>query len=243
VGVDAIGAMRFFADKAIESITPFQPEKYANGLHIVETDAGRYVARALRRGETDMAVEYAVTARAATVGIAPEVHAFDPENAIMLLEWIDGEHRRTLDRRDLKTLAITLRKLHAIDTGILPPSLPHARLEATITPDTPVITDAFAVLARRPRHNVLCHHDLNPLNLLWQNGEVKLLDFEYTRINDRCFDLASVCVEFGLTDTEARYFVEVYLDGERLDREKLGAHKVLYEALCRQWKQKTGSKQ
>jgi Ser/Thr protein kinase RdoA (MazF antagonist) len=235
VEVDAIKTMRFFAGKVIESIAPFQPEKYANGLYAIKTDSGRYVARTLHRGETDMAVEYAVTARAATLGIAPRVYAFDSENATMILEWIYGEHKRTLDRRDLETLATTLRKLHAIDTGTLSPSLPYARLEATITPDTPAITDAFAVLARYPRYDVLCHHDLNPLNLLWQNGEVKLLDFEYTRINDRCFDLAGVCVEFGLTDAEARYFVEVYLEGKGFDGEKLGAYKVLYEALCKQW--------
>jgi Ser/Thr protein kinase RdoA (MazF antagonist) len=235
VEVDAIGAMRFFADKLVESIAPFHPEKYANGLYVVKTDMGRYVVRTLHRDETDMAVEYAVTARAATLGIAPKVYAFDSENRIMILEWIDGEHKRMLDRRDLETLATTLRKLHAIDTDTLPLSLPHARLEAIITPDTPAIADAFAVLAHTPRYDVLCHHDLNPLNLLWQNGEVKLLDFEYTRINDRCFDLAGVCVEFGLTDAEARYFVEVYLDSEGFDGEKIMAFRTLFEALCKQW--------
>jgi aminoglycoside phosphotransferase (APT) family kinase protein len=230
---DAIGSLPFFADKTIRLTERIEPEKHANALTIVETETDRYVVRTLLRGETDPAVEYAVSRRAAQEGIAPEAQGYDPERSTMILEWVEGAHKHVLDRDDLDLLAATLKRLHGIDTEEQP--LPRTQLNTIIEIDEPSIAEAFASLAHFPRHDVLCHHDLNPLNLLWHDGSVQLIDFEYARINDRCFDLASVCVEFGLTEAEARYFVEVYLDGEEFDGEKIMAYITLYEALCKQW--------
>ena len=232
---EAIKSSAFFVDKVIRRAERVKSDKHANELSLVETVSDRYIVRTLRRDETDMAVECAVALQAAKKGIAPKVHAFDLKSSTMILEWVKGDHRRMLDGDALRTLATVLRRLHAIDASTLSVSLPHARLEETIEIDTPAIADAFAILSHLPRYDVLCHHDLNPLNLLWNNGSVRLIDFEYARINDRCFDLASVCVEFGLSDKVSRDFVEMYLSEEMFIPEKLEAYTILYKALCRQW--------
>jgi Ser/Thr protein kinase RdoA (MazF antagonist) len=235
-----IGRIPFFAEKSIRRIVPIQSDKHANEMSLVETVSDRYIVRTLRRDETDMVVEYAVAAYAGGMGIAPKVHAFDLKSGTMILEWIKGEHQRTLDGDDMRVLAATLRKLHTMDTSALSVSLPRARLEESIEVDTTTVADAFEALAHFPRYDVLCHHDLNPLNLLWSDGDVQLIDFEYVRINDRCFDLAAVCVEFDFGDVDAQSFIETYLNGEIFKMEKLMAYKVLYGALCRQWEDRRG---
>jgi thiamine kinase-like enzyme len=65
---------------------------------------------------------------------------------------------------------------------------------------------------------------------------IKLIDWEYATINDRYFDLASICVEFELNRREENTFVEAYFRKRtKVDREKLDAYKLIYKALCLQW--------
>lgn len=49
---------------------------------------------------------------------------------------------------------------------------------------------------------VVCHQDLHPGNLLITTTGIKFLDWEYAANNDRYFDLACLCENFSLSDSQ-----------------------------------------
>ena len=61
-----------------------------------------------------------------------------------------------------------------------------------------------------------------------------MIDFEYAGVNDRYFDLASVCVEFGLDEGIQKVFLDAYFEGA-YSLEKLEAYKMIYMQLCKEW--------
>ena len=62
------------------------------------------------------------------------------------------------------------------------------------------------------------------------------MDWEDAAINDRYFDLASVCVEFNLGKENEAYFLRRYFtEANEINEVKLKAYKIIYKALCTQW--------
>ena len=122
---------------------------------------------------------------------------------------------------DLKNLAQTLQKLHTIPIDAKPIKLQT---------DTSLIDNY-------PKEYVLCHNDLNPQNIFFGDS-VKVIDFEYAGVNDRYFDLASVCVEFGLDMQMQKVFLDAYFTDEDFVLEKLKDYKVIYSVLCKEWFEK-----
>jgi len=81
----------------------------------------------------------------------------------------------------------------------------------------------------------LCHNDLNPRNVLFTE-KIQLIDWEDAAVNDRYFDLASVCVEFNLDEEDEAFFLRSYFTEENeIHYKKLNAYKVIYKAICAQW--------
>jgi thiamine kinase-like enzyme len=54
-------------------------------------------------------------------------------------------------------------------------------------------------------------------------------------VNDRYFDLACVCVEFGLDEQMQEVWLEAYFMYDDFNFEKLEAYKMMYKALCEEW--------
>jgi len=127
-------------------------------------------------------------------------------------------------------LAEVLQTLHSIHIDAEP-----INLETLIESKTDEILRAFKTVKKYPSDYVLCHNDPNPRNILFAD-DIKLIDWEYAGVNDRYFDLASVCVEFGLSATEEAYFLKSYFaDGSETNYEKHKAYKIIYKSLYEQW--------
>ena len=58
---------------------------------------------------------------------------------------------------------------------------------------------------------VLCHHDLNIYNIIFQNNKAFFIDWEFSCINDRFFDLASLCIEYKLTKKQEIFLIKSYM--------------------------------
>jgi len=157
----------------------------------------------------------------------------------MVFEFLEGEHKSVevesslppkvkgqsmggtkviTSENELKLLAQTLQTLHRISIDAKPIKLQT---------DTSIV-DYY------PKEYVLCHNDLNPQNIFFSD-DVKFIDWEYAGVNDRYFDLACVCVEFGLEGEMLEVFLEGYFEGEDFCLEKLEAYKIIYQTLCEAW--------
>ncbi len=174
----------------------------------------------------DREVEHQASLRAAEVGLGPEVVAFLPGEGWLVTRFIDGrpipleEMRRT---ETIRRVARALRKLH--DAAPIPGRFDaHAVVEeyrreaAAHGAEVPAgYAAAHAMserirLARGPQPIVPCHNDLLNANFL-DDGEIRIVDWEYAGMGDRFFDLANLSVnhEFGAREDEvllSEYFGE-----------------------------------
>jgi thiamine kinase-like enzyme len=149
----------------------------------------------------------------------------------MVMPFIQGVHHQELDEKALGILAGHIKTLHATLTCDETP----LDLKRMIRSEETAIIEAFEVIADYPQEQAVCHNDLNPLKLIWHDETLCLLDFEYAGMNDRYFDLASVCVEFDLNGEMKEVFLEAYFEGENVSLKKLESYKMIYKALCEEW--------
>jgi len=215
--IDLLKNHSFFADKQIDSCTLLENQGYCNENYLVVADGVKYIVRKLLRDDIDRELEWRVQNLAYAEGITAEPLVFDSEYGFMVFEFLEGEHKNKLDENELKHLAQTLQKLHSITIDVKPIELQ---------------TDCSAI-DEYPKEYVLCHNDLNPQNIFFSDA-LKFIDWEYAGVNDRYFDLACVCVEFGLEDEMQGVFLGAYFEGA-YNLEKLEAYKIIYKTLCEEW--------
>ncbi|AKF25413.1 hypothetical protein YH65_08470 [Sulfurovum lithotrophicum] len=217
----------FFKNKTIDSCTLLENQGYCNENYLVVANGVKYIVRKLLQEDIDRDFEWKVQNVTYKQGIAAEPLVFDKANGFMVFAFLEGEHKRKLDKNDVQCLAETLKKLHSISIDAKP-------IELQIKNKTDEVQKAFKTIENYPKEYVLCHNDLNPQNIFFPN-DVKFIDFEYASVNDRYFDLACVCVEFGLNQADEAYMLVSYFGKIEWEKEKLKAYKVIYKALCKQW--------
>lgn len=216
-----------FQDDRLQSVTLLKTQGFCNENYLVVAKQKKYIARKFLRTDIDRKFEYEVQGLAYKEGITAEPLIYDETNGFMLFEFVEGEHRTLLNKDDLKDLAHTLQKLHNIKLDTKP-------VDIHLENETDDIIKAFETIEKYKKEYVLCHNDLNPQNLLWSK-DVKFIDWEYAGMNDRYFDLACVCVEFGLEDEMREIFLNAYFDGVSFVKEKIEAYIVVYKILCEEW--------
>jgi len=234
----------FFKQMHIERCELLENQGYCNENYLLVADGAKYIVRKLIREDIDRDFEWKVHTLAYTEGITAEPLVFDREQGFMVFSFLEGTHKEvetsvpqeaniykrggsapkgihcdklSTSKSDLKLLAYTLKKLHAIPIEVKPIKLQ---------------TDT-SLIDHYPKEYVLCHNDLNPQNIFFDDG-VKLIDFEYAGMNDRYFDLASACVEFRLDMQMQKVLLDAYFDGDYVV-DKLEAYKIVYVQLCREW--------
>jgi len=203
-----------------------------NRNYKVEVDGLAYVLR-LGGEKTgllgiDRAVEHAASLRAEEIGIGPAVEDFVESEAWLVTHFIDG-HPIPLDKMRspgiLPRVADALRKLHS--AAAIPGRFDaHAvvdeyRVEAEARgAEIPDEFDAAHAISERIRAArgaqplVPCHNDLLNANFL-DDGEIRIVDWEYAGMGDRFFDLANFSVnhQFGVEDD--RRLLAAYFGTER----------------------------
>jgi thiamine kinase-like enzyme len=171
-----------------------------------------------RAGEVEMAT------RAAQLGIGPAIAGVLPEVGTLITEFVDGVHLEPVPFVErLHEVVPLLRSLH--DSGPLSAAFPihrvvewHARDAAAngvALPDEfgrlhEISTRIEAAFAHSPTPPVPCHNDLLPGNVLFTAAGARLLDYEYSGMNDRWFDLANLSVNCGLSDDADLQLLETY---------------------------------
>ncbi len=225
----ALEKLPLFKDNPIRSITPVGTQGYCNFNYRIETATHTYLWRVFKEEGIDRQREFMLQQKAAALGIAPHPLLLDLGAGCMITEFVEGEHLKMLSESRMKSLAKSLQKLHTIEVD-----MPPLVLYELVKEHHETIEQAFEVIEAHPKETVLCHNDLNPQNLIWQENETTLVDFEYAAVNDRYFDVAAVCEEFGFAEAEQEDFCIFYFDGDYMN-EKVEAYRVIYRQLCKEW--------
>lgn len=229
--IELLKAHSFFADKAIESCTLLENQGYCNENYIVIADGVKYIVRSFQRNDADRQQEFNLQKQAFNIGIAPNPLILDLKNGFSIMEFIEGVHKKNLDIMSLYMLVDCIGLLH--DQVFLDNEMIEIR--NLLKSRNEEILDALETIDFYMKEPVVCHNDLNPLNILWQSDKPILLDFEYASVNDCYFDLAALSIEFTLKKEEDSLMLRRYFSGGYYFREKFEAYKVLYKALCAEW--------
>jgi thiamine kinase-like enzyme len=176
----------------------------------------------------DRAVEHAASLRAAEVGVGPEVVAFVEPEGWLVTRFIDASPLPPEELRrppNIARVAAALRRIH--DAAPIP-----GRFDAHAVVDDyrrvaesrgAVLPAAFATLrvlaewiraARGAQAEVPCHNDLLNANFL-DDGEVRIVDWEYAGMGDRFFDLANLSVNHEFGEVEDRLLLAAYFGAAR----------------------------
>ena len=174
----------------------------------------------------DREVEHQASLRAAEVGLGPDVAGFLAQEGWLVTRFIDGRPIPPEEMRRPETIrrvAAGLRRFH--DAAPIPGRFDaHAVVEdyrreaeahGVAIPDAYPAAHAMSERirqARGPQPVVPSHNDLLNANFL-DDGEIRIVDWEYAGMGDRFFDLANLSVnhEFGVGEDDillSAYFGE-----------------------------------
>ena len=220
-------------DQHITDLRLLSKQGYNNTIYLLETKTSRYIVRILsdEDRDRDRELEYRVQREAYSLGIGAKPILLDTIHGIMVSRYIAGTHHSRLNHAEIVALATAIKTLHTIeiDSSTVSP-------REMIDPQTPQLDSAMRYIDTQELEIVLCHHDLNPQNILFGDNKATLIDWEYANHDDRYFDLASIVVEFGLGEESIAVFMDIYFGtSSKLNSQKLDAYCTVYRAVCDQW--------
>jgi thiamine kinase-like enzyme len=175
----------------------------------------------------DRVTEHAASLRAAEVGVGPHVQAFIEPEGWLVTRFIEGRSVPPEDIRrpeGIRRVAAVLRRIHG--AAAIPGRfdahevVDQYRVEAlrhgvSIPTEFGAAHDVSERIrrARGQQAQVPCHNDLLNANFI-DDGEIRIVDWEYAGMGDRFFDLANLSVnhEFGVE--EDRMLVAAYFGEE-----------------------------
>ena len=208
------------------------PSGITNRNFRVDVDGAAYVLRMGGQNTEllgiDRVAEHAASLRAAEVGVGPGVFALVQPEGWLVTRFIDGRRMPAEELREptcIIRVAAVLRRVHG--AGAIPGHFDaHAvvdeyREEAQA--HGVVIPEDFAAAhatsdriqkARGPQPQVPCHNDLLNANFL-DDGEIRIVDWEYAGMGDRFFDLGNLSANQEFDVDEDRVLVAAYFGEER----------------------------
>ncbi|MBD3781748.1 MAG: phosphotransferase [Micrococcales bacterium] len=193
------------------------PGGLTNENHRVRTDAGLDVVVRVSSPEAgllgvDRHAEFVNTLAAASTGVGAPVVDYLGGRGVLVVGFLPGRTWTEVDvGANLGRLAAALRRLHAAPSFVgrfdmvalrrdylavvrergfpLPPG--YLDLE-------PAVERAEAVLGLAPERLVACHNDLLPANVLDDGGDLRIIDYEYSGMNEPSFELGNAVAEARL---------------------------------------------
>lgn len=104
-----------------------------------------------------------------------------------------------------------------------------------------VVAQALRMIAKCPIALGFCHNDLVRENIIINEYQTYLIDFEYAQTNDVYFDLASLVVSFNMTQGETQQLLDGYQQQLKQPSQfynslvKLQCYQVVFLVLCICW--------
>ncbi|HJQ49878.1 MAG TPA: choline/ethanolamine kinase family protein [Gaiellaceae bacterium] len=201
-----------------------------NANYKVTSPAGCYVVRISGKDTSLLAIdrenEVHNTIAAAETGVGAPFVAALPEQDALVLGFLDGEvmdSEKLRSGRHIAEIAEACRRLHSgrhflhdFDMfEIQPRYLEIVRERGFRLPDRyeefePKIRDLERAVRARPEPTVPCNNDLLAENFIRVDGEMRLIDYEYSGNNEASFELGNVWSESNLSLEQLEEIVAAY---------------------------------
>jgi thiamine kinase-like enzyme len=190
-----------------------------NTNYKVETPEGAYVVRVSAKDSGLLAIdrenEYLNTVSAAEAGVGAAVVDYLPEQSLLVLEFIVGTTQTSEDMQrgdKLDWVATACRRLHGArpfrdDFNMFDIQRRYLRLvqkRGFRLPDRylefePQVRRIEQAMAVRDEGTVPCNNDLLAENFIDVGDGFRLIDYEYSGMNDACFELGNIWSESNLS--------------------------------------------
>lgn len=226
------------------SLEVLKTQGFNNISYLLRTAKKSYILRVFKSNESvniSRDFEFKTQSKAYKQNIAPKPIFLNEE--FMIYEYSKGIHKTKLKKLDIKTLAKQIKKLHKIKvqarTYDLNNDLLNYKIHLKDKESKKFIKESLNSLKKLKKfkkHLVLTHHDLNPKNIIFNKNNIQIIDWEYAGVNDRFFDLASICIEFKLNRKDEKLFLDNYFKKSNITQySKLKYFKIIYKNLCNLW--------
>lgn len=161
---------------------------------------------------------------AASAGVGAPVVDYLPGEGVLVVEFLPGRTYGPADvAANLPRLAAALHRLHAASPfasrfdmfEVQRGYLRIVRERGYAVPPgyealAPVAARVEAALGRHPETLVPCHNDLLAANILDDGGDLRLIDYEYSGMNEASFELGNLVAESQLDHDHLVTLVEAY---------------------------------
>lgn len=217
-----------FDTAEVDALEPLTGGRSSALVYKVTVNQQAFVLRLVMETDElrDPARHFTALKAAAAAGIAPPVRYTSAEDAVSIVDFI--EHTPTSSGFASETelyqaLAGQIKAIHALP--LFPPlvnfvdgvdALIERFKDSAVLPEEATAEHfRFYDCVRRayPRETtdlVSGHNDLNPTNILHQNGRLWIIDWEVAFANDQYLDLASVNVFFGAGERAEETLLTTY---------------------------------
>lgn len=237
---------KLFKNEELLSLELLKNQGFCNINYLLKSSKNSYV---VRKFKDDSSVnisrkhEFKIQKKVSKKGLASKPLLLDEENQLMICHYLKGHHKDRLKNKEIKLLAKSIKKLHKIkssekeydfkkDLKHYKETLKGKRAKESIA----ICKKELSKLKKYKKELVTTHHDLNPKNILFYKDSIKFIDWEYVGVNDKFFDLASVCFEFEFSKKDERVFLKSYLKRVRKrDMDKLHSYILIYKHFCKLW--------
>ena len=243
MNLESIRNYNIFKEELL-SLDLLKNQGFNNISYLLKTTNKSYVIRVFKSNESvniSREFEYEIQKKAYKKNIASKPIFFNEH--FMIYEYEKGIHKTKLSTWELKNLILKIKKFHKFKINEKPYDLKKDLLNYDKNLNDfrskKLIKESFRnllLLKKFKQDLVLTHHDLNPKNILFKNNSIKIIDREYAGLNDRFFDLASICVEFSLNKKDEKLMLQSYFNQyKKKHLQKLNHFKIIYKNLCSLW--------
>jgi thiamine kinase-like enzyme len=147
----------------------------------------------------------------------PKIIYSDYKNSLYVYEYFEGKELQTLNKELIIMIGSKLKKLHLLELGKNLNSF-ESQIYLYIhkinqNKNNKILKEGIKLYTKLKNNkfdNVVSHNDLNNSNILFNNHDVRFIDYDYLSINDRFCDLARICSSYKFSKTDIEVFLESY---------------------------------
>ena len=243
MNLETIKNLNLFKDELLD-LEKLKNQGFNNINYLLKTSNKSYIVRVFKSFDSvNISREFEFLAQQKAWKKIIASKAIFLNNDFMIYEYTKGIHKTKLEKEDLKNLISKIKKIHKIKlktpTYDLDADLNMYRDSLKDDKSKKLIKESFKSLKKLKKEKIqlgLVHHDLNPKNIIFTKDNIKIIDWEYAGTNDIFFDLATICIEFNLSNKQEKLLVDYYFPKKKsFYTIKLMHYKIIYKNLCKLW--------